>query len=80
VYATVGAASSVLCAQTGWGELHLLMNDAERDRMLNDMFDALVVIKVMVEELMRRIPEPRCGYCGMGRGWHHGGVDHEFVF
>jgi hypothetical protein len=50
---------------------------------LLEMRNQLIKIQAELEEILRRIPEPRCRMCGMGLGFHNRAtmpdLDHEFV-
>jgi hypothetical protein len=50
---------------------------------LLEMRNQLMKIQTELEEILRRIPEPRCNYCGLTLGFHNRetcpDLDHEFV-
>ena len=56
------------------------MNEHDH-QMLELIIDNLQTIKRTLDELLRRFPEPRCQYCGLGSGYHSQqfGMDHDFI-
>lgn len=61
--------------------LHIV--DAGLENQIAEVLDQLAFIRAALEELLRRVPEPRCLLCGLARGFHDqkfGGADHEFTF
>lgn len=57
------------------------MSEEERRLVLRHIHEELAKIKAAVDELLRRVPEPRCQMCGFGSGYHSQqfGADHEFT-
>lgn len=55
-------------------------DDKERERAMNDVLDELAYIRAQLEEVLRRLPEARCAYCGNPWSAHASGIsDHEFI-
>lgn len=61
------------------------MSEFEDDKdpsLHNEILDQLAFIRAALEEVLRRLPEPKCLMCGLARGFHDakfGNADHEFT-
>lgn len=55
--------------------------DDDKSGSLEEILNQLAFVRAALEELLRRVPDLRCAYCGQSSSMHaqQFGADHDFV-